>query len=237
MKERRRKHDDTHYPMQGKGYRARRPKEQRLGWRCQGCQTTTALHLANCPTLESNKPNAAAPDGGGGDSGPMKSQMEDRIAERLRNYAMTKVSAREADELEEDADERRMFNDTCKTFGGPLGAVAMALQAWGRAAPQQGSFAQQCYIMANEVRRAAADERRAPPWCLDTCAAIVEAASIKAGHLPKEAVEAFVRKIAETPDGRPTASRAMRLNDLVRDARALLRATPGDMAEKAETKP
>lgn len=57
--------------------------------------------------------------------------------------------------LPEDPDERRMFDEAAKTFGGPLRAVANALTVWSRASSPEGSFGKQLAIMANEVRRAA----------------------------------------------------------------------------------
>ena len=58
-------------------------------------------------------------------------------------------------DLPEDKDERRMFDESAKTFGGPLRAIANCLTVWGRSADPNGSFGKTCIIMANEVRRVA----------------------------------------------------------------------------------
>lgn len=61
--------------------------------------------------------------------------------------------------LPEDADERRMFNSNIETFGGSLQAVSAALTIWSQTMPQDGSFAKQCAIMANEVGKAIQEAR------------------------------------------------------------------------------
>lgn len=58
-------------------------------------------------------------------------------------------------DLPEDPDERRMFDEASKTFGGPLRAIATCLTLWGQTAHKDGSFGKQCIIMANVVRRVA----------------------------------------------------------------------------------
>lgn len=57
----------------------------------------------------------------------------------------------------EDPDERRIFNEAAKTFGGPLHTVVACLTLWGQTAHPGGSFGKQCIIMANEVQRVIKD--------------------------------------------------------------------------------
>jgi hypothetical protein len=57
--------------------------------------------------------------------------------------------------MPEDANERRMFDDITKTLGGrPLRVVANALSIMSRTAPQEGSYAKQLAIYANECLKA-----------------------------------------------------------------------------------
>lgn len=51
--------------------------------------------------------------------------------------------------------ERRMFDEASALFGGPLKNVARCLDAWGRI-EHGGSYAEQCFVMANECLLAAA---------------------------------------------------------------------------------
>jgi hypothetical protein len=53
--------------------------------------------------------------------------------------------------LPENPLERRMFDSQAETFGGTLQAIAAALTIWSKVMPQEGSFAGQCAIMANEI--------------------------------------------------------------------------------------
>ncbi|MGA8615158.1 MAG: hypothetical protein WB760_26455 [Xanthobacteraceae bacterium] len=52
-----------------------------------------------------------------------------------------------------------MFDAQAQTFGGPLQAIAAALTIWSQVMPQEGSFAGQCAIMANEVGAIIEQER------------------------------------------------------------------------------
>lgn len=55
----------------------------------------------------------------------------------------------------EDARERGGWDGMGQRLGmTPLGQVASALDGYGRAAPQQGSYAQTFFIMANDVAKA-----------------------------------------------------------------------------------
>lgn len=55
--------------------------------------------------------------------------------------------------LPEDAAERRMFDMHVATLGTPLAVIANYLSVLALTLPQQGSMAQQCAVMYNEVRK------------------------------------------------------------------------------------
>lgn len=51
MRERRRKHDDLHRPLGGKGKRATKPRTKALAtYRCPDCGATRPQHLCTVPT-------------------------------------------------------------------------------------------------------------------------------------------------------------------------------------------
>jgi hypothetical protein len=56
--------------------------------------------------------------------------------------------------LPEDRDERRMFDESSKIWGGSLRHTATTLAIWGATFPQDGSMAKMCNIMSNEIRKA-----------------------------------------------------------------------------------
>ena len=61
--------------------------------------------------------------------------------------------------LPEDADERRMFNEGANLHGSATEWMACVLEIWGKTAHRHGSFQEQCFIMANELRRRAPKEQ------------------------------------------------------------------------------
>lgn len=58
--------------------------------------------------------------------------------------------------LQEDADERRMFDDQVKIYGSPLKTIAVHMALNAKLQPPQGSLAKMYAIWANEIHRAAA---------------------------------------------------------------------------------
>lgn len=67
---------------------------------------------------------------------------------------MAEVKEIEMRLLPEDADERRMFDEMVTTFGSPLVVVAQALAVMSCFSPQDGSYAKQLAIYANECLKA-----------------------------------------------------------------------------------
>ena len=62
--------------------------------------------------------------------------------------------------LIENSEERRMFDKQAELCGGPLQAIAFALEIWYRSAPSSGSYGKVLAIYANECRRAAEQLKR-----------------------------------------------------------------------------
>lgn len=100
----------------------------------------------------------------------------------------------------ENPDERRTFNRQAELHGGPLLAMAAALETYGEMAPQQGSYAQSFYVMANEAAKAHATVTRLTTELAEARAAVATARR-EAAHEALEKAAMCVGILPIGPDG------------------------------------